>query len=66
MRIKNIAIIGSNFGVNGYLPAIKKIKNSYIKPIKGMSWTGYDTTILNFLLCNFQKIIIQTTKFIML
>ena len=27
MRIKNIAIIGSNFGVNGYLPAIKKIKN---------------------------------------
>ena len=27
MRIKNIAIIGSNFGVNGYLPAIKKNKN---------------------------------------
>ena len=27
MRIKNIAIIGSNFGVNGYLPAIKKIKS---------------------------------------
>ncbi len=27
MRIKNIAIIGSNFGVNGYLPAIKKFKN---------------------------------------
>jgi hypothetical protein len=27
MSIKNIAIIGSNFGVNGYLPAIKKIKN---------------------------------------
>jgi predicted dehydrogenase len=27
MRIQNIAIIGSNFGINGYLPAIKKNKN---------------------------------------
>lgn len=27
MLIKNVAIIGSNFGINGYLPAIKKNKN---------------------------------------
>jgi predicted dehydrogenase len=27
MRIKNVAIIGSNFGINGYLPALKKNKN---------------------------------------
>jgi predicted dehydrogenase len=27
MPIKNVAIIGSNFGINGYLPAIKKNKN---------------------------------------
>jgi len=27
MPIKNVAIIGSNFGVSGYLPAIKKNKN---------------------------------------
>lgn len=36
----------------------KNTKNSYIKSIQGMSWTSYDTTIINFLLCNFQKIII--------
>jgi predicted dehydrogenase len=27
MRIKNVAIIGSNFGISGYLPALKKNKN---------------------------------------
>jgi predicted dehydrogenase len=27
MPIKNVAIIGSNFGISGYLPALKKNKN---------------------------------------
>ena len=26
MPVKNVAIIGSNFGISGYLPALKKIK----------------------------------------
>ena len=27
----NIALVGSNFGIKGYLPAIKKIKNVKFK-----------------------------------
>ena len=29
----NIALVGSNFGIKGYLPAIKKIKNVKLKII---------------------------------
>jgi len=56
-----ITLLPSNISICGvcdYMKNIKVNKNSYIKPIQGMSWTSYDTNILNFLLCNFQKIII--------
>jgi len=31
--------------------------SSYLKPLKGSSWTGWDTTFLNFWLCNWKYVV---------
>lgn len=41
-------------------------RDSYIKPLQGQSWIAFDTTIYNFLMCNWKSVAIGIFIFFIL